>query len=183
MSFPAFLHLVLLAGFLLAAVWWDIRSRRIPNFLVLSGAIFGLCWNALVPGSLGAVSSMLGMMLGLGLLLPMYLMRAMGAGDVKLMAMVGAFLGPADALGAVLGTFVAGGVLAVAYALRAGSLHRLVANLRFMLLDSVSRLAGRKAPQPGDLPVPAGHLPYALAIALGTLGYLGWRSCGQSMGF
>lgn len=128
-----------------------------------------------MPGTLGVGSSLLGMMLGLMALLPLYLMRAMGAGDVKLMAMVGAFLGPADVLGAVLGTFVVGGVLAVAYSLRAGSLRRLADNLRFMLLDSIGRLYAQKAPQFGDLPDSAGRMPYALAIALGTLGYLGWR--------
>lgn len=183
LSFPAFHYLVPLASFLLAASWWDIKSRHIPNFLVLSGTIFGLCWNVVAPGSLGAVSAILGIVFGLGLLLPLYLMRAMGAGDVKLMAMVGAFVGPADVLGAVLGTLVAGGILAVAYALHAGSMRRLAVNFRFMLLDGFSRWVVRKVPQASDIQVSAGHLPYALAITLGTLGYLGWRNFGQSMGF
>ena len=178
MNLPAFLHLAPLAGFLLAAVWWDFRARRIPNWLVLSGAIYGLCWNLLAPGGLGFVPAALGLMFGLVLLLPMYLARAMGAGDVKLMAMAGAFLGPADVLGAALGTLLAGGVLAVAFALHAGKLRRLAANLQFMLLDSASRWYARKPPQPGDLPGPVGHLPFALAIAFGTLGYLCWRHYG-----
>ena len=76
-------------------------------------------------------------------MLPLYLLRAMGAGDVKLMAMVGVFVGPLGALSVALLTFVAGGVLALAVAARNGALGRLFWNLKAMLLGSaVNVLSG-----------------------------------------
>lgn len=170
LSVLGLLWLGCLAGFLAAAVWWDLRVRRIPNGVVVSGMVFGICWHVLVPGGLGLLPALAGLMLGLALFLPLYLMRAMGAGDVKLMAMVGVFLGPADVLGAVLGTFLAGGVIAVLAATRLW-----IKKKRFLPPDGASRRFVITPSLVGENHDPALRLPYALAIALGTLGYLGWR--------
>ena len=120
------LCLALLAGLLGAALWHDLRTRRIPNRLVLWGTVGGVLLNSMLPagaglfqqpfGGLGLLQSLAGAAAGLALLLPMYLLRALGAGDVKLMAMCGAFLGPLAVLEAVLLTLLAGGVLAIAAA-------------------------------------------------------------------
>ncbi|MEG0884092.1 MAG: prepilin peptidase, partial [Janthinobacterium sp.] len=96
-SLPALLLCILLTG----AVWHDMRSRRIPNGLVFGGALAALLLHAvLTPGAggLGLPAALGGLALGLALLLPMYMLRALGAGDVKLMAMVGAFIGPQQVL-------------------------------------------------------------------------------------
>lgn len=170
-----FLWLGCLAGFLVAAVWQDLRDRRIPNGVIVSGMVFGMCWHVLVPGGLGPLPALAGLMLGLALFLPLYLMRAMGAGDVKLMAMVGVFLGPVDVLGAVLGTFLAGGVIAVLVAARAGGGRLWIKKNRFPPPEGASRRFVIKPSLAGEIHDPALRLPYALAIALGTLGYLGWR--------
>src|SRR3990167_7222316 len=117
------LALTPLVGLLLMVARHDIRSHRIPNKLVLIGVVLGVVLNGLlpegqgfnsaIPGGLGWLAALKGLGVGMAVLLPIYWLRAMGAGDVKLMAMVGAFLGSSDVLGAVLATFIAGGVMAL----------------------------------------------------------------------
>ncbi len=178
----ALLPIVLLAGLLAWAVASDVRSRRIPNKLVLLGLVSGLALQATVTpgaglfsepfGALGMLKAGAGMLLGLLLLLPMYALGAMGAGDVKLMAMLGAFLGPLDILGAGLASVLAGGVLALLVALFQGSLRKVAGNVKLMVLGSVLRgMSGGSARI--DAPSAAtGQLPYAVAIATGTVCYL-----------
>ena len=174
-----------LALLLAAAVWHDLRSHRIPNRLVVSGFLLGLTLNGLLPqlatlppgqmGGLGWGSSLLGAAAGLAVLLPMYLMRALGAGDVKLMAVVGAFVGPEAVLGAAVATLVAGGVLALAAALHGRVAGLMLRNVRTLLTSSVVQLGSGGSPQVPALAQSAGKLPYAVAIAAGTAGYLAWR--------
>ncbi len=173
----------LVLGALLAlALWHDLRSRRIPHLVVLLGALAGLALNALLApgagllrapfGGLGAPAALAGLGVGLAALLPMYLLRAMGAGDVKLMAMVGAFLGPRAALDATLWTLLAGGALALAAALWSGRLPALLSNTYHMLMHLLLRTLARAG---GGIDAPAaasGRLPYAVAIACGTLLHL-----------
>lgn len=141
--------MVVLSLFLFGATWGDLRRRRIANRLVLAGAAAGLFFNTVgpeglgyasaLPGALGFWTALAGLATGLGLMLPLYLLRAMGAGDVKLMAMVGAFLGPQATVGAVLATFIAGGLLILAVVLAQGTFARLLCNIRTMLLAGFFR--------------------------------------------
>jgi prepilin peptidase CpaA len=78
-------------------------------------------------------------------------------------------------LGALLATFLAGGVLALGVALRAKAMTRLAQNLKLMALGSMVRMSEGQAPSVDDLPESVGKLPYAVAIASGTLGYLVWK--------
>ena len=110
---------VLMALLLVAAVI-DIKTGRIPNWLVFGGALYALVYNTMSPlyaRDIGILFALGGLAVGLVSLLPAYLFRVMGAGDVKLMAMVGAFVGAWATVGAVLATLVAGGVLALALAM------------------------------------------------------------------
>jgi len=167
-SLPTLLLCVLLAG----AVWHDVRRRRIPNVLAGGGALAALLLHAVLTpagGGLGMPAALGGMALGLALLLPMYVLRALGAGDVKLMAMVGAFVGPQQVLAATLLTLLAGGLLALAVAACTGMLRQVLGNGYRMLLHSMARGLGG-----GDVRLDApcaasGKLPYAIAIASGTL--------------
>lgn len=184
------LPLLLLFALLAAAVVNDVRSRRIPNAIVFPGALAALALHALLPGgqglfgtpmgSLGILSSLGGLGLGLAILMPMYALRLMGAGDVKLLAMVGAFVGAGQILPLAVATLLAGGVLALAWALWQRSLRQLLGNALQMVLHSgLSGLSG------GSLTVqpPAaasGRLPYAVAIAVATVGCVLWlRAYGE----
>jgi prepilin peptidase CpaA len=170
--------LLLLLGVALA---YDIRTRRIPNWLVLSGLIGGVgCnlfpfqWTAVAPATSFVVFSgldslgfsLLGALSGLTVLLPLYLLGVMGAGDAKLMAAIGAFLGPLQVIGAALLTFAGGGVLALLATIGSRSLPRVLGNLRLMTFVVTSgRASGLRLRDVGT----TGRLPYAIAIAFGTL--------------
>ena len=164
-----------LTAALVAAAWADVRSRRIPNELVFGGMAIAIAYSAIAPAG-NLPGALAGLAAGLSLLLPFYLLRAMGAGDVKLMAMAGAFLGFPDALFAVLATFLAGGAMSVVFALRNGSLRRMLANLSLMVLGAAG--GGGMRLTTADAKSSAGALPYGVAIAGGTIGFLVLRQLG-----
>jgi prepilin peptidase CpaA len=115
-----------------------------------------------------------GWAVGLLLFLPLFLLRGMGAGDVKLLAAFGAWLGPAGAFWTAIYGGVAGGVLAAPLLLARGALGRTLSNVWGLI--GFWRLAGVR-PHPGlTLETPgAMRLPYALPIAIGALLTLWWR--------
>lgn len=180
--------LIVLCLLLARAAWSDVRERRIANRLVFAGAFAGIVFNTVLPegsgfasalpGALGFWMSLGGLAAGLGLMLPMYLLRAMGAGDVKLIAMIGAFVGPRAIVGVVLATFIVGGVMILAVVLRNGSLGRVLDNLRTMLLSSFFKLMMHEPPTLDAVRTSAGKMPYALAIAAGTMIYIALKSAG-----
>jgi len=157
----------------------DLRSRRIPNVAIVIGAAMGLALHALLPrgdglfsfwgGGLGVVQSLLGLAAGLMLFMPLYLLRVLGAGDVKLLGMVGAWLGPQLLLGATLLSLVAGGLLAVGMMICTRSSRQVLTNVRLMLTTTmVGVMAGKL--MPAELAFTSGRrMPYALAIGVGTL--------------
>ena len=181
-SFWMFSPAIVLWGLLAAAVWHDVRSRRIPNRLVFPGALLGLLinslplqvdgWLAPVAAPLGLPMALAGFVVGLALLLPLYALKAMGAGDVKLLAMVGAFLGPYPVAIVMLFSLLSGGVMAVIVASWSGTLRRVTANSYHLLLQSLMRGVAGDLPRIDAPALPSGKLPYALAIATGTLIYL-----------
>lgn len=165
----------ILVMLLLMAVWGDIQSHRIPNLLILIGVVFGVLSGLWITGLAGMVSAVQGFLLGLALFLPLYLLKTMGAGDVKLMAMAGTFLGPGGVFGAVIGTFLAGGVLAILIAARNRVLMQLLENLKLMLLGGMVNASLGKALVIEGVPNSVGKLPYAVAIAIGIVGWLFWN--------
>ena len=168
----------LLLLFLAAAVITDLRARIIPNALVLAGALSGVLLAALHPQGIGFLSGLGGLALGLALFLPIYLLRAMGAGDVKLMAMAGAFLGYPAIFEAALWVLLTGGALALVFALRRGVARRMAVNLREMFYSAAASVHIRSVPDFSTGPQTAARLPYAVAIALGVAAFLLARHLG-----
>jgi|SRR5471032_1026498 len=176
------LILITLGVLLLLAVWHDVRRRRIPNYLVFPGALLALLLQSLLPsgaglfltpfGGIGLLPALGGLGAGLAMLLPLYALGAMGAGDVKLMAMVGAFVGwPGIAVVAVT-TLLAGGVLGAAVALFNGQLGKLLMNSMHLLTHSALKSLAGESARIEPPAAPSGKLPYAIAIAAGAAPYL-----------
>ena len=165
---------------LLFAAIADYRSHRIPNQLVLLGMAFALIdqcvrWPVL-EGPLFVIG---GILVGFSLFFPMYLLRAMGAGDVKLLAMVGAFLGPADTFRVALATMIVGGVMAIFFVMINGTSGLMARNLRSLFQVGFLDVLGGRSPKLQVSPsVSAGRLPYGVAISAGTMGYLVSRQLG-----
>src|SRR5690349_1365341 len=128
---------ILIGLLVVTAAIIDIRSRRIPNWLTLSGIIVGFALNALLayPFPLeGLKNAGLGMLFAFGVYFVLYLIRAMGAGDVKLMAAVGAILAsPALWFRLFIVVALIGGVFALALLLAKGRLRKTFWNVAFLL--------------------------------------------------
>jgi len=184
MDMPELLTAAGLCAWLLAAVVTDIRWRRIPNWLVGSGMLCGLALQAAAPagmglfhfwwGGLGIGTALLGLLAGLALFLPLYLLRILGAGDVKLLAMVGVWVGPRLVIGTALLALLAGGLLAVAMMLGTRTSRRVLGNVRVLLTTAlVGAQAGK--PVPMDVAMTTGvRIPYAVAIAAGAIAQIAW---------
>ena len=145
----------------------DLRSRRIPNVLTSLGAVAGLVFHAWAGGVAGLGQGVAGWATGIGLFLPLFLLGGMGAGDVKLLGAVGAWLGPLGALWGGFYSVLAGGVLALVVGAWYGYLGKAFTNL--WALIGFWRAAGIR-PLPGltiaDAPGP--RVAYGVAIAVGT---------------
>ena len=152
----------------LAACVPDLRTRRIPNALTLGAAVVALAFHTATNGLAGTLDSASGWLLGVALFFPLFALRGMGAGDVKLLGAVGAWLGPAQVLWVALISSVAGGVLALVVAMFHGYLGQAFRNIFALLMHW--RLSGVT---PMDELTLSGHrgprLAYAVPIAAGTL--------------
>ncbi|TAK40422.1 MAG: prepilin peptidase [Betaproteobacteria bacterium] len=159
---------ILLFVVLAVAVWTDFRSGRVPNRLTVAATLAGLALS-MAPGGIGLGEAAGGFAIGFAALLPLCALRAMGAGDVKLMAAAGTLLGMQATFVAAFYTLALGGLLALAFAWRAGALARLLANLRLFAYASAMRVASNSVPRVEDMPLTQLRGPYALAIAGGVL--------------
>lgn len=166
------LELILLIALVLMAAWFDFAARRIPNWLIGIGFVISLVYQTISGYGTGFSSWAAGLGVGFALFFPMYMLRAMGAGDVKLMAMVGSFFGGIAALNAGLLTLVAGGALALLYMLRMKRLKIVFENISLMLVNMAISVTLKKMPTAQLSAQSAGSMPYAIAIAAGTLLYI-----------
>ena len=152
-----------IAAGMVAATVVDIRTRRIPNELTAAMAGIGVGLSAAGISGISVWASMLGFALGLALMMPGHVLGATGAGDVKLMAAVGAIVGPAQVVTAFLFTAVAGGVLAVVVAARRRRLSATLAGTGRLVAGSAeTRAQLRSAPA-------ASRFAYGPAIAVGSI--------------
>ena len=169
---PTIIFLVLFALVLTAGVV-DVKTRRIPNWLVLTGLGLGIALNSLLLGWSGLKLSLSGAGLAFAVYFVFYLLRAMGAGDVKLMAAVGALAGPKGWLAVFFFTAIAGGIVAFTLLLAKGRFKQTLLNVSIML----HQLSRFQAPYHAteELDVRSGkalRLPHGATIALGTIVYL-----------
>ena len=146
----------------------DLRSRRIPNVLTFGSAAAAFGFAAYANGLTGLGLSVSGWATGVAVFLPIFLLGGMGAGDVKLLGAVGAWLGPMPALYCALYSVLAGGLLGVLVALRHHYLRQALQNVWGLI--GFWRAAGVR-PVPGmslsDAKGP--RLAYGAAIFTGTV--------------
>jgi prepilin peptidase CpaA len=160
-------HLSAIALAAVAAVW-DLRVRRIPNFLTFGAAAAAIIAHGAVSGLSGAGWATAGLLVGLVFFFPLFALGGMGAGDVKLVAALGAWLGPASAAWLALFSFIAGGILGLAVAVGYGYLTQLVTNLSWMF-----QFWRREGPRPVPNLTLATHsgprLAYAVPVFAGLM--------------
>lgn len=163
---------ILLIAVVLTAGIYDIRFRRIPNWLVLTGLLLGIALNTFLFEWSGVKTSLFGLGLAFAVYFPLYLLRGMGAGDVKLMATIGAIVGPGPWFLIFLYSGILGGIIAVAILLGRKRLRHTFWNVGFLL----RRVMQLKAPYANpELDVSSGkgiRLPHGAVIALGTIAFI-----------
>ncbi len=141
----------------------DLRTRRIPNVLTAALTSVGLGLAAAGISGMSVWMAMLGFVVGLALMLPGHALGATGAGDVKLMAAIGAVVGPGVAVKAFLFTAVAGGALAILVATRRRRLGATIAGTARMIATPAD------APREIQAAPRARRFAYAPAIAVGSV--------------
>jgi prepilin peptidase CpaA len=156
----------LLVGLLLIAAITDLAQRKVYNWLIVPALVAGLAWNTVEMGWPGLGFSLLGLLVGGLLFLPFFVWGGMGAGDIKLMAVVGAFGGAWFAVQAWFYTALAGGALALVLLLARGELLSTLKNLGIWLGSLLG--SGRKSPPFSE----KNALPYAAVILAGTVAAL-----------
>jgi prepilin peptidase CpaA len=150
-----------------AASWCDLRTRHIPNLLTFGGAFLGLLYGFYSHGVGGLLAGIEGWLLGVALFLPFFLLKGMGAGDVKLLGCFGAWLGPWAALWTALYGMIAGGVMAIIVGFFSGYLRQAQSNVVMLLAHW--RVSGLKPLPAVTLQESRGpRLPYALPLAVGA---------------
>ncbi|MBO8172213.1 MAG: prepilin peptidase [Bacillaceae bacterium] len=151
------LILVLIISFLT-----DLDARRILNIVTIPAMILGISYHLITAGWSGFVFSMEGLLLGLGLLLIPFLLGGMGAGDVKLLAAIGAIKGPAFVFQAFIFTAIIGGLISLILILRKYNLRELPRQIYVSLTFLRSENGSYKPSSSGR------SFPYGAAIVLGT---------------
>ena len=171
---------------LVIALETDLLQSRIPNVLVLlAGWLLNLAGPSnggdgmfgYFPGALGGMQAVLGAVVGLGLFLPLYMSGAMGAGDVKLLAALGAFTGPVEVVGVALFTAAFGGVLALAMTLLRRKTALAWANVVRIFEGAMYPGVPEQRFDPATQT--ALRMPYALAFVCGVTCYGYWRQTGH----
>lgn len=153
----------------LIAGWTDLRSRRIPNWLTVPGVVIGVVANTVLGGKNGLISSLIGALVGLGLLLPFVLLRSLGAGDWKLAGALGAFAGRELLINLLIGSVFVAGLMAMALIIYKGRVRQSLRNIGHILASLVTfQLPGARVSldNPDSLKV-----PYGVALALTVVLY------------
>lgn len=152
--------------------WGDLKTRRIPNYLTFGAALIGLAYGLIFGGWTGLADSFLGLLLGFSLLLLPYLWGGMGAGDVKALAALGAWLGPKLTFFLFCYMGIAGGVIALTVLWWKGLLWAKVRQGWVLLVNLMLVRVPGPAPQAKAYPLIEG-IPYGTAMAVGMVMLVG----------
>lgn len=176
MSYSANISTLIFGAILLAlSTYTDLTKHRIPNVISLGGLVGALTLQAALSGWDGFINGLAGFAVGFGLFLPFYILRGMGAGDVKLMGAIGACLGPTLTLVAVGCSFVVGGVMAFAVVIsKRGGRMLLQRYLQMLKTFFYTHRLIYLAPTAGD--AGAARFPFAAAISAGTVLAVVWNT-------
>lgn len=146
--------------------YYDVRYRRIPNAFVLATLAAGIAINGIFAGFPGVMASVSGCAFGFGLMFMLHVFGAMGAGDVKLFAAIGAVTGAHLVLPTFIVVILTGGLLAVVSVIRAGML---LTTMHRVLQIFIGMLPGWQMPQ-FAVPLDRKHtIPYGVAITMGSI--------------
>jgi prepilin peptidase CpaA len=157
----------LIGIFVAACIASDLRSRRIPNALTASGMAVGLAAHAASAGLMGFATAGCGLLLAVGLLLLPFALGGIGGGDVKMMAAVGALVGPTALLASLLAGMLLGGLVAVGVLWRRGRLTEKLQLVGAMLRSALVMRSIEPLRAPANGP-DAVALPYSVPLGLGT---------------
>jgi prepilin peptidase CpaA len=165
---------VALLATVMAAAWSDLQDWRIPNALLAPSAAAALMLSTFAPGSQGITLSLLGAAAGLFIFMPLYLLKGMGAGDIKLMAVIGLYAGPDLTLDIALLTALIGGLWVIVLFNHEMSVDQLKTPLGSFLRHrwQTKNVERKKLNQINKSLM----IPYGVVIALGTIIALGIAS-------
>jgi prepilin peptidase CpaA len=172
------LNPVILAGaevLSLIAGWTDLRRRRIPNWLTVPGLVIGMVANTVLGGWSGLRDSLLGVGLAMALLLPFWLLRSLGAGDLKFAVALGAYTGPGRLIDILLASVFVAGAMALALVIYKRRFLQTMRNIGHILISLVTfRLPGTHVTldNPDALTIPKG---VAMAITVVLYGIVHLR--------
>ena len=152
----------------LTAGWIDYRTRRIPNWLTVTGALLGIVTQWFATGPHGVHMALEGMILALTCLLPLVLLRAMGAGDWKLMGALGAILGPVMMLLILAGAIILSGIMAMVIIIRAKRVKETCMNV-LVLVQGFLSFGVRGFPEITLDNPDLMKLPFGVAVGMATL--------------
>ena len=166
MTDPFYLTLMLLAPLAGLIAYYDVKYRRIPNYLVAAALLSGFAINAFTGGWGGLSRSLLGCLLAFALMLVLHVFGALGAGDVKLFAAIGAVLGTRMVFPTFLIVLITGGAMAILTTLRAGTFKETAERVGLIYYGLLIRWRVPTVVIPDDRKQ---TIPYGVAITVGSL--------------
>ena len=155
---------LLFAVGMVAAAGWDLAARRIPNALSATILFFGIVNGSLTGGVVGIGGAVLGALVGLAVLLPLFHVRWIGAGDVKLLSAVGAWVGAGGVLWVTIGGLALGGLVSAAMLADPALRREVVDNLKTAALVLEAPVAPRRSKRQ--------LVPMAVAFAVAAVGFV-----------
>lgn len=173
MNHPPLSVQLLLAALVIVAAVTDLRSRKVPNWLTISGLALGIALNLFLYASTGLWLSLKGAGLALLIYLPLYMLRGVGGGDVKMMAAIGAIAGPLSWMEILLLTALFGGLFALVILVIKHRLGQTIRNIGSILSSLLrGRAPFKEHPRLDVRNEQALRLPHAVVIACGAIAFL-----------